>query len=165
MKTGKKVVWILVSICFISIIALVIIYMNSSPPVEGWKDFKKNSMSNYSFVDDVNLDRITPVSFRINYTLNRKATQEEIDSVFSWTTKYIQSEKVFNDLKKYHAERYKYSFYRLRIVFTYIDNNEHFKCSIFSSSETSGEPNYIDFKTWYIEYNGKTSELYNPILE
>jgi len=47
-------------------------YVNSSPPVEGWKDFKKNSIRNYSFVDDVNLDRITPVDFRISYTLTEK---------------------------------------------------------------------------------------------
>jgi len=68
-------------------------YVNSSPPVEGWKDFKKNSIRNYSFVDDVNLDRITPVDFRISYTLNRKITQEEVDSVFSWTTKYIHRKR------------------------------------------------------------------------
>jgi len=34
MKNGKKVAWILVSVCFLSMIALVIIYVNSSPPVE-----------------------------------------------------------------------------------------------------------------------------------
>ncbi|ABN54418.1 MAG TPA: hypothetical protein DEF39_13905 [Hungateiclostridium thermocellum] len=165
MKNGKKVAWILVSVCFLSMIALVIIYVNSSPPVEGWKDFKKNSIRNYSFVDDVNLDRITPVDFRISYTLNRKITQEEVDSVFSWTTKYIQSEKVFSDLKKYHAKRYRYSFARLAIVFTYRDNNEHFECNIFSSPVSNGEPNYADYKTWYIEYNGKSSEVYNPMLK
>jgi len=88
----------------------------------------------------VNLDRITPVDFRISYTLNRKITQEEVDSVFSWTTKYIQSEKVFSDLKKYHAKRYRYSFARLAIVFTYRDNNEHFECIFFLHLFQMGSP-------------------------
>ena len=82
------------------------------------------------------------------------------------TKNYIFSEKAFKDLQEYHAKKYKYSFSRINIeFFLYKENNDNFKCKIFSFQDVNGEANYNDFNTWYIKYNNEPSELYNPILK
>ena len=160
MKNKKTTILVFVGICLISITILIII--NSNPQVEGWNDFKKSSIKNYSFVKDVNLDRITPPDFRIIYSLNRKIDSEEVNKVFLNTKNYILSEKVFEDMKKYHSKKYKYSFVNIYIVMTYWDNGEIFRYKIFSASDVDGEPSYDSFTTWYIEYNNEPTEIYNP---
>ncbi|RCX08176.1 hypothetical protein DFR58_1444 [Anaerobacterium chartisolvens] len=165
MKNRKTAIWVFVGVFLISIITLIIINMNSNPQVEGWNGFKKAAINNYTFIKDVNINSITPLDIRINYTLSKKIDLEEVNNVFLMTKNYILSEKVFEDLQKYHAKKYKYSFGRIKIIYTYGDNNDSFECKIFSSQDVDGEPNYNNFNTWYIEYNNEPAKMYNPILK
>lgn len=163
MKNRKIAILVLVAICLITIIILIVINTNSSSQIEGWNYFKKTAIEYYSFVKDVNLDSITAPDIRINYTLNRKIDMEEVDEIFIKTKNYILSEKVFEDLQKYHAKKYRHSFGRIKIVYTYRENNDEFECKIFSSQDVNGEPNYNNFNIWYIEYEDGPAKLYNPI--
>jgi hypothetical protein len=160
MKNRKEIIWALIAVCLFAIIILIV--NNSSLQVKGWYEFKKTTIKSYSFVKDVNLDSITPPDIRLSFTLGRKIDIEEVDELFIRTINYIFTEEVFEDLKKHHAKKYKYSFDRISIIFSYKRNNDEFKCRIFSSSNSNGEPDHKSFDTWYIEYDNEPARLYDP---
>lgn len=165
MKGRKRAIRIAVVVCVLSITVLLILNISSNPKVEGWNDFKKATINNYSFIQDVNIDRITPVDIYISFRLRQKIDIEEVNEVFLMTENYIFSEKVFKDLQEYHADKYKYGFSRIKVYFTYWSNNDKSEWKIYSSQDVSDEPDYNSFSTWYIEYNNEPTQIYNPILK
>ncbi|GEM_PF-2836780 len=149
-------------ICFAAIvITLIFIKISNTNKVEGWDDFKEEVITNCSFITDVNIDSITPPDIYINYKVNRKLEMKDIDTAFVLTKNYIHEEKVFDDLKKLHMRKFKYSFANINISFKYKQDKDSFKCKIFSPSGVDGEPKYNNsFNTWYISINDEPTREY-----
>ena len=82
MKGIKRANGIVVVMGLFLIVALIIININSNPQIEGWNDFKKVAIKNYSFIQDVNINRITPLDFYISYRLSDEVDKEEVDEIF-----------------------------------------------------------------------------------
>lgn len=157
MKTRKLSI-----ICFSAIIiTLLCIIISNTNKVEGWDDFKEEAITKCSFITDVYLDSITPPDIYINYKVNRKLDMKDIDEAFVLTKNYIRREEVFDDLKKLHMKKFKYSFVNINISFKYKQNKDSFKCEIFSPSGVDGEPKYNNsFNIWYISINDEPTREY-----
>jgi hypothetical protein len=112
--------FILLFIIFISIK----IKQNSVIQVKDWYIFRSNMINNYTFIDDINLDHITPPELRIIYSINREIDMNEIDKIVLTTKKYIFNKEVFKDLEEFHKDKYKYSFGKIQIRF--VDNQSDF---------------------------------------
>ena len=156
----KSVAGILIILAILTVAILV--FISNKTQIEGWNEFKKGAISNYSYIKRIHVDSVTPPNIKIVYRLDRKIEMEEVDDIFIYTKNYILTENVFNDLQEIHKKNFKYSFSEIQIYLFY---KNIFECKIhlYEDKDTlNGEPNYYNFNIWDIEYDHEPIKSYNP---
>ncbi len=160
----RKKYAVISSIIFVIAIILIILYIKANNSnINGWSEFKKGVIDNYTFIQDVNIDRVMPVQINIIYNINRIPNSEEIDNIFEYTRKYLTSEDTMEGLVKYHKKKYDYSFSRIKIILHLWQQDKKYDIEIFSSQSGGEEPKPSYFREWDIEYNHEQSKRYKTI--
>ncbi len=158
----KKKFFFVVSVIIIIFIFIIstAVYLKEMLSIDGWNQFKKGAVDGYTFVDNVRINRGIPLKLEIEFNVNHKLDDNEIDELFNYALNYISNEKTFSDLVKYKKRWRKYSFHIFGIRIYYSDNGNPHVIDLTSHQSETGEPKFEYYKEWDIYYyhNGVSKE-------
>lgn len=151
---NKLGISIIVILACLFVIALFIVPKLNENQVQGWMEFEKGALEQFSFVRDVHYQGLVPSRLIIIFLVKEQISLKEAEAVFFYARGYLQSKDFVDDLNRYTVQKIGNKYVELSVNIHYV-KGDAFQNYFFSSDIRD------NFKSWSLESSDGTTGKYD----